>query len=122
MAQTGGALVVGVVVATLCVAAWTGRRCWLAALAALACLEVMAPALQHYQDWFLTQWMVTVPLAPDSDIFVLTVLLVPGAALHLSPPPAFWVEGAAQIVILYALPLAFALTGWRRAALADTAR
>jgi hypothetical protein len=120
--RTGDALVVGVVVATLCVAAWTGRRRWLAALAALACLAIIVPALQHYQEWFSTQWVVTVPLVPDSDVSVLTVLLVPGAALHLSPPPAFWVEGAAQIVIFYALPLAFALTGWRRASLANAVR
>lgn len=100
--QTDGALVVGVVVATLCVAAWTGRRRWFAALAALACLAIMVPALLTYQFWFLTQYVVTVPL-------------VPGAELSFAAPSANWVVQAAQIVILYALPLVFALTGWRRA-------
>lgn len=113
--QTADALVVGVVVATLCVAAWTGRHRWLATLAALACLAIMVPALLTYQLWFLTQYVLTVPLVPDNNSYVVMLLLVPGAELHLSPPSVLWVVKAAQIVILYALPLVFALTGWRRA-------
>lgn len=112
--QTADALVVGVVVATLCVAAWTGRRRWLVALAALACLAIVVPALLTYQLWFLTQYVVTVPLVPGA--------VVNFAELFFGAPSARWVVKAAQVVILYALPLVFAVTGWRRVALVDAAR